>query len=225
MPQPHTWVVGEVDGRRVRGDRTRHRAAICAAQLATVAGLESITVSRLAVETGLSKSGILTVFPNRVAIQLAAIAAAREVFADAVVLPALDQTPGRRRLRAVIDNWFTYVQRRVFPGGCFFVAVANEYGAQEGEVADVVRETNARWRSFIEAELMTGQPRTAAARRDARRDAFRLDAYMTSANTRYAQNNDEAGLEMARQVCHELLRQRSQPAGTRSQRAQPSSPG
>lgn len=76
------------NGRRARGDRTRSRVALRAAELATVSGLESVTIGRLAAETGLTKSGILTVFPNRVAIQLAAVTTARTVFADHVLVPA-----------------------------------------------------------------------------------------------------------------------------------------
>ena len=198
----------KVDGRRVRGDRTRHRAALGAAQLATVYGLESVTVGRLAAETGLSKSGILTVFPNRTAIQLAAVAAARIIFTEQVVEPALALNPGVGRLVSVVDHWFGYVERRVFPGGCFFVTVANEYGGQDGEVADAVRDATASWRTFIENDLLVGQPDEDSWRHLAHRDAFRLDAYMTAANTRYALYHDHADLEMARQVCHDLLAER-----------------
>jgi AcrR family transcriptional regulator len=200
--------VEKVDGRRARGDRTRRTTAVCAAQLATVSGLESVTIGRLASETGLSKSGILTVFPSRTAVQLAAVDAAREIFAEQVVLPALHRTPGRPRLSAVIDNWFGYVQRRVFPGGCFFVTVSAEYGAQQGEVADAVREANAAWRAFLETELLVGLPSTRASRELAHRDAFRLDAYLAAANTRYAVDHDDTELEMARAVCRRLLRDR-----------------
>lgn len=184
------------------------RTALCAAHLATVSGLESVTVGRLAAETGLSKSGILTVFPNRVAIQLAAIDAARSVFSDHVVGPALGHDPGPERLGIVVDHWFTYVQRRVFPGGCFFVTVANEYGAQHGEVADAVREAITAWRAFLEGDLLVGEPDTEDSRRTAHKDAFRLDAYLTAANTRYAADRSEADLDMARQACHDLLASR-----------------
>ncbi|MGZ4475674.1 MAG: TetR/AcrR family transcriptional regulator, partial [Nocardioides sp.] len=76
------------DGRRARGDATRQAVARAAADLATMAGLDSISVGQLATATGVSKSGILTVFPNREAIQLAAVAEARRVYVDAVIRPA-----------------------------------------------------------------------------------------------------------------------------------------
>lgn len=174
-----------------------------------MSGLASVTVGRLAAETGLSKSGILTVFPHRAAIQLAAVAAARTIFSEQVVEPALSTTPGVARLQAVVDHWFGYVQRRVFPGGCFFVTVANEYGGQEGEIADAVREATTAWHSFIESDLLIGRSDTASSRELAHRDAFRLDAYMSAANARYALHHDEDDLEMARGVCLELLAARS----------------
>ena len=69
-----------VDGRRARGDVTRALVAREAAMTATVSGLDSITVGGLAAATGVSKSGILTVFGSRENIQVAAVTAARRIF-------------------------------------------------------------------------------------------------------------------------------------------------
>ncbi|WP_449561141.1 TetR/AcrR family transcriptional regulator [Mycolicibacterium mageritense] len=77
------------DGRRARGDATRRLVARAAADIATTHGLDGITVGGLSASTGVSKSGILTVFGNREAIQLAAVAEARRVYIDVVIRPAL----------------------------------------------------------------------------------------------------------------------------------------
>lgn len=61
-------------------------------------------------------------------------------------------------MSAVVDLWFSYVSCRVFPGGCFVVTVSNEYGSQQGEVADAVRAAVRTWRDFIETDLRPGQP-------------------------------------------------------------------
>ena len=111
-----------VDGRRARGDVTRALVAREAAMTATVSGLDSITVGGLAAATGVSKSGILTVFGSRENIQVAAVTAARRIFRDAVVAPAWGAAPGGDRLVALLDAWLTYQRDEVFTGGCFLTA-------------------------------------------------------------------------------------------------------
>jgi AcrR family transcriptional regulator len=126
------------DGRRARGDVTRKRVAREAAMIATVSGLDSITVGLLAERTGVSKSGILTVFGNREAIQVAAVAEARRIYQEIVVGPAWSKPPGAERLRALLESWVDYLRAGVFPGGCFIAATSVEYGHRQGQVADAV---------------------------------------------------------------------------------------
>ncbi|UMG93260.1 TetR/AcrR family transcriptional regulator [Nocardioides sp. TF02-7] len=86
------------DGRRARGDVTRRRVAREAAMIATVSGLDSISVGGLAERTGVSKSGIMTVFGSREAIQVAAVAQARRIYQEHVIGPAWERPAGRDRL-------------------------------------------------------------------------------------------------------------------------------
>ena len=116
----------------MRGDATRRTAARKAAEIATTHGLDSITVGALAAATGLSKSGILTVFGNREALQVAAVREARQIYRETVIAPAWGAGPGRPRLRALIDSWLDYVRARVFPGGCFVAATTVEYRHRDG---------------------------------------------------------------------------------------------
>ena len=198
-------VTEKVDGRRERGDVTRRRAARYAADLASVGGLEAVTVGRLATGTSLSKSGILTVFGNREAIQLAAVAEARRVYVQHVVAPAWAREPGLSRLRGIIDCWFDYVTDRVFPGGCFVLTTSTEYSAREGAVADAVRALKQEWLDLLRAELSVALPRTAAGRRRAAEAAFEIDAYLTAGHVRYRLLDDD-GLALARRSVDRLLR-------------------
>ncbi|MFZ2177348.1 MAG: TetR/AcrR family transcriptional regulator [Rhodococcus sp. (in: high G+C Gram-positive bacteria)] len=141
------------DGRRARGDLTRRRAARAAADIATTHGLDSISVGSLAQATGLSKSGILTVFGSREAIQLAAVAEARHVYIDTVIAPTWREPPGTVRLRALLDTWLAYLLEQVFPGGCFISATSVEYGHRDGPVADAVRQLKAEWLHLLEQQL------------------------------------------------------------------------
>ncbi|GAA1547172.1 TetR family transcriptional regulator C-terminal domain-containing protein [Nocardioides humi] len=181
-----------MDGRRARGDRTRRRAARCAADIATTHGLDSISVGALAAAAGLSKSGILTVFGTREAIQVAAVAEARRVYVATVIAPVWDAEPGRVRLRALLDAWVDYQRAGVFPGGCFVAATSAEYGHRDGPVAEAVRALKREWLDLLEAELAT------AGSADPAEDAFRIDAYLIAADTRRQLFGDATALDRAR---------------------------
>ncbi|MDQ6527296.1 TetR/AcrR family transcriptional regulator [Nocardioides sp. LHD-245] len=183
---------GPLDGRRARGDATRRRAARHAADLATTHGLDSISVGALATATGLSKSGILTVFGTREAIQVAAVAEARRVYVATVIEPAWGAEPGRARLRALLDSWVAYQRAGVFPGGCFVSATSVEFGHRAGPVAEAVRRLKREWLDLLEAELRT------AGSADPVDDAFRIDAYLAAADTRRQLFDDDAALDRAR---------------------------
>lgn len=195
-----------VDGRRARGDRTRSAVAGAAARIATLTGLDSITMAKLADATGSSPSGILTVFGNREAVQLAAVAHARRVFYDEVLTSALKRRPGAARLSAITTNWFDYVERGVFPGGCFLVTTSVEYGGQEGPVADAIRQLKHDWLQFLESEaLAASDPVTAAARKRAAAAAFRLDAFMMAGHVAWQLSHDPEAMAQAKAACRELV--------------------
>lgn len=187
------------DGRRVRGDATRAAVARAAADLATIQGLDSISVSQLATATGVSKSGILTVFPNREAIQIAAVAGARHVYIDAVIRPGYAADPGRPRLRALVAAWVAYLQADTFPGGCFLAAASVEYGHRRGPVAEAVRALKREWLAVLEAEFAV------AGSADPVTDAFRLDALLEAGNNRRGLFWDDAELDRARDLALELI--------------------
>ncbi|WP_244932039.1 TetR/AcrR family transcriptional regulator [Nocardioides sp. W7] len=183
------------DGRRARGDATRRRVALDAAMMATVGGLDAITLGSLAERTGVSKSGILTVFGSREAVQVAAVGQARRIYVDAVVRPAWGREPGAERLRGLVEAWREYVRAEVFPGGCFLAATSVEYGRRAGPVAEAVRGLKREWLDLLEAELTT-----AGSRRPAD-DAFRLDAYLDAGNARHQLWGSPEHLEEVDRAC------------------------
>jgi AcrR family transcriptional regulator len=165
------------DGRRARGNVTRRRVAREASMIATISGLDSITVGSLSERTGISKSGILTVFGSREAIQVAAVAEARRIYQEQVLAPIWSEPAGGPRLRALLRSWVDYLKAGIFPGGCFIAATSVEYGHRTGPVADAVRRLKREWLDLLEKEL------TAAGSTTPEDDAFRIDAYLTAGNT------------------------------------------
>src|SRR5262249_56248583 len=110
------------------------RAAIleAATQLASTDGLAGVSISALASAAGMSKSGLYAHFESKEDLQLATIEAAVDVFVESVVQPALTSHDPLTQLEAPCDDFLSYVERRVFPGGCFFVSASREFGSRAG---------------------------------------------------------------------------------------------
>jgi len=113
-------------------------------------GLDGLSVGRLADASGMPKSSVYQLFGSKEEIQLATVEAARESFTAEVVAPALQAAePGGRRLLALCDGYLDYVENRVFPGGCFFVAAAAELGGRSGRLHDRVATIQQEWRDLL----------------------------------------------------------------------------
>ena len=114
--------------RKQRSDGERSRNAILreAARLATVEGIDGLSIARLADAVGMSKSGLFAHFGSKEELQLATIETAGAIFADEVTIPASTEPTGLRRLRSLADGFLRHVEGDTFPGGCFFASAAAE---------------------------------------------------------------------------------------------------
>src|SRR3954468_11977585 len=146
-----------MDGRRARGERTRQAVAARAAAVASVHGLDGMTLSQLSAAMGVSKSSIQAAYGTKEEIQLAAVAAATDTFVAAVITPALDEPEGLARLLALVDAWLGYVERRVFPGGCFMVATLSEFDSRPGSVRDALAGNRRAWLGLLERQVAVAQ--------------------------------------------------------------------
>ena len=167
-----------------KGARTRDAILRTAAAIASVEGLERLTLGRLASELQMSKSGLYAHFRSKVALQLATIEAAREAFMVEVAIPAMSAPEGLRRLRALCEGYFSHLEREVFPGGCFFATVQAELNACEGPVRDRVSELGEMWLERLEAQVRAAQELGELSRSiDAAQLAFELGAIMFTASS------------------------------------------
>ena len=126
-----------------------------AVDIASVEGLEGITIGRLAGELAMSKSGLIGRFGDKQAMQRAVLAAAVARFTAAVWLPAQRSEPGLPRLEAIVDAWIGHLRDGVFPGGCFVTTASVEYDARPGALHDDVAASVRRWLGVLEAEART----------------------------------------------------------------------
>jgi AcrR family transcriptional regulator len=188
-------------GRRRRSDGERSRAAIldAAARLATVEGLEGLSIGRLADHIGMSKSGLYAHFRSKEELQLAAIDRAVEIFAEEVVEPARRAGRGLARLEAVVDAFASYLERRVFPGGCFFNAVTAEIDSHPGPVREKLAELQRRWLGGLERWIEVAQEAGELdAGEDAAQLAFELNGMLHMGNAVFVLQRDPSALERAR---------------------------
>jgi AcrR family transcriptional regulator len=128
-----------------KGSVTRERIVDTALQVASVDGLEGITIGRLASEVGLSKSGLFAHFRSKEELQLAVLAAATEKFTQVVVRPALAAPRGEPRVRALFEHWLGWERHESIPGGCVFMQLSVELDDHPGAARDALVEAQTRW--------------------------------------------------------------------------------
>lgn len=192
---------------RAPGDRARARIVEQAAALATVEGLDGLSIGRLAEATGIAKSSVHALFGSKEELQLATISAARDSFIAEVVTPALAATePGRERLAALCHGYLDYVEQRVFPGGCFFVGVSAEVGARPGRVHDEVVKVQGQWRDLLDTEARSAHARHELPRdRDPAQLAFELGVILAGTNIVAVLHDDNRVIARARTAVQERL--------------------
>lgn len=174
-----------VDGRRARGDASRRSVLSRATHLASVEGLDGLTIGRLAESSGHSKSSIATLFGSKQSLQLATIAAAREVFIATIVAPVRNEPRGVLRLAALLRCSLDYSRDRVFTGGCFFAATSADIDSKPGPVRDAVVAAQADWYGYIAAQVRYAiEAGELTADADAEGIAFELIALDEHANNR-----------------------------------------
>jgi AcrR family transcriptional regulator len=137
----------------MKGERTRAGILGRAVDLASLEGLEGVTIGRLADELSMSKSGLFAHFGSKEELQLATVEAARDLFVSEVVRPALAAPRGYPRLMAICRSWLDYVRRQVFPGGCFFAAASFEFDGRPGAVRDAIAKAMDEWMATLEKAI------------------------------------------------------------------------
>ena len=146
----------------------------------------------------MSKSGLYAHFGSKEELQLATIDAASDIFVREVIEPART-AEGAARLNALAGAFLSYLERKVFPGGCFFAAAQAELDTHPGPCARSCARRAA-------AGSTTSRSRCAAPRRwassvtdeDPAQLAFEIDAMLKMATALFVLHDDPEALERAR---------------------------
>lgn len=170
-----------------------------AVELASVVGLEGLTIGRLADKLDMSKSGLVGRFGSKERLQLAALELAADMFRRAVYDPATGQPAGLSRLNAICDAWIDYLGDPPFAGGCFLTTASVEFDARPGPVNQAVKTIMRRWIDALEDEATIAVERgQLPVGTDPADVAFAVNALAVGANCAYQLEGDRRVLKRAR---------------------------
>jgi hypothetical protein len=102
--------------------------------------------------------------------------------------------------------FLSHLERRVFPGGCFFAAVASEPDTRPGPARDRVVAMLDKWQSFFRQCLLDTQasgeidPKAEVAQA-----AFEIQAMLLGGNFQFVMTNDPILLTQARKGVEHVL--------------------
>lgn len=182
-----------------KGAATRAAILDRAVDLASVEGLEGLTIGRLAAELEMSKSGLFAHFGSKQELQLATVGAAARRFREAVIDPTVETAEGAPRLLAMTDAYLAYLDRDSYSGGCFWGSTAAEFDDRPGPVRDAITAALDAWLAELERQARI------AGMEDPDRVAFELYALVMGANSRYRLTGDRRVFKHARDAIGRLL--------------------
>ncbi|MFW6197701.1 MAG: TetR/AcrR family transcriptional regulator, partial [Myxococcota bacterium] len=175
-------------------------------RLASIGGLGSLTIGRLSRELGVSKSGVFAHFRSKERLQRETIEAAREVFTREVFEPGLAASEGLAQLESLCEAYLSYVERGVFPGGCFFAQLLAEFDGQTGPIHEEVLSDQRGWLDLLEGLVKAAQERGQLdPATDPRQLAFELYAPLELANYLSTLHRDGSIVERGRQAVRAAL--------------------
>lgn len=148
-----------------RGERTRQRILDRAVAVASLDGLDGLTIGGLAGDLDMSKSGLFAHFGSKEELQVQVLEEAIDRFRRVVVGPTLEAPPGEARLRELFDRWLAWGAESGMPGGCVITAAAIELDDRPGAPREVLAAALEEWIEMIQRVV-----RTAVSQGDLRSD-------------------------------------------------------
>jgi AcrR family transcriptional regulator len=177
--------------RSSKGQDSRTTILLAAAKLATTKGLNGLSLGDLAAEVGMSKSGLYAHFKSKEELELATIETAAVIFDREVLQPAMSANAGTERLKVLVSSFLSHLERKVFPGGCFFSSVAAELDTRPGSARDRVVEVLGNWLALLKQCILEAQdlgeidPNT-----DVAQAVFEIESMLLAANFLFVMMND-----------------------------------
>jgi AcrR family transcriptional regulator len=194
------------DSRQSKGQDSRTTILLTAAKLATTKGLAGLSIGDLAAEVGMSKSGLYAHFKSKEELELATIETAAVIFAREVLQPALIAQAGTKRIEALVNSFLGHLERKVFPGGCFFSSVAAELDTRPGAARDRVVEVIGNWLALLSQCMLEAQDLGELdPLANVNQAVFEIEAMLLAANFLFVMKNDPIHLTQGRTGVENVL--------------------
>ncbi|TXH66043.1 MAG: TetR/AcrR family transcriptional regulator [Lysobacteraceae bacterium] len=130
-----------------KGVATRSAILERACEMASMIGLEGLSIGSLAAAVGMSKSGVFVHFGSREELQLAVIDLTAQRFVEHILSPALAAKRGLPRLHALVRAWFAWIRNH--RGSCLLLSAIVEYDDRPGALHDRIVSYQLRWRDEL----------------------------------------------------------------------------
>ena len=201
--------------RRPRGLKTRRAILRQAVNIASLEGLEGLSIGKLAATLRISKSGLFAHFGSKEDLQCAVVDQARDIFVEKVIRPAA-QLRGLPLLRALCENWLCYGEQKTFPGGCFFSAASLEFDDRPGPVRERIVGLMKKWLGNLEHAARDAQSAGEIRKDvDVRQLAFEIQALAMGGNWSSRLFRDQNAFRSAKAAILQRIDQVATPAQSR----------
>lgn len=185
----------------------RQRILDHAYRLASLYGLEALTIGTLAGDLAMSKAGVHGLFGSKQALQLETLRHARQLFRRDVIEPAEAAPDGLPRLWAMCTALTAYNTETGLHGGDFWVTVAKEYDSRRGAVRDAVEATMSGWMRRLEELISLAVDLGQLTPCDPAQLAFEIQALFDAGGHQYRLYHDPKAPGRARTAIRHRLEQ------------------
>jgi AcrR family transcriptional regulator len=121
-----------------KGEKTKSRVLGLALDIASINGLENMSIGDVAKASELSRSGLFAHFQSKEQLQIDILKFAEELFINAVIVPCEKlENPLEKLhlLKKIWPNWFLRTEPQI-KGGCIFLTAIFEFDDRPGAVRD-----------------------------------------------------------------------------------------
>jgi hypothetical protein len=103
------------------------------------------------------------------------------------------------------EEFLSHLERRVFPGGCFFASAAAEFDTHPGPVREKLAGFQRGWNDQLTELIREAQAAGELRAEDAGQLAFELNGYLLMANTAFLLFGSPEAIQMARTAVADRL--------------------
>jgi AcrR family transcriptional regulator len=157
-----------------KGEETKMVILNAGLDMASQYGLEGMSIGSLANLINMSKSGLFAHFQSKENLQVEILDYAARLFAEGVIVPALQTEAGIPRIKALVNYWIAWADN--LTGGCIFVTASAEYSDRPGKVRDCLLSQQNDWIDCL-CRIAKSAIRAGDFREDIDSEQFAYDLY------------------------------------------------